>query len=185
MCHQSKGLAQRSLIHELNVMRGKELQRYNRPHSETFTCEVCSYVRIQWVCFWRSDSEIIIPCARGVCDFKPHVTVCKFNKLILEDQHAHTSSSSSLVLNISTNTVARDSQKLTDSGATDAGPGIPVPLLGKNCNWGAQRATECQIAVFCDWPVIQVAAGLYIGWPVILRYCPIWSGRPRVSAFQR
>ena len=47
MCHQSKGLAQRSLIHELNVMRGKELQRYNRPHSETFTCEVCSYVRIQ------------------------------------------------------------------------------------------------------------------------------------------
>ena len=129
MCHQSKGLAQRSLIHELNVMRGKELQRYNRPHSETFTCEVCSYVRIQWVCFWRSDSEIIIPCARGVCDFKPHVTVCKFNKLILEDQHAHTSSSPSLVLNISTNTVARDSQKLTDSGATDAGPGIPVPSL--------------------------------------------------------
>ena len=57
------------------------------------------------------------------------MTVCKFNKLILEDQHAHTSSSPSLVLNISTNTVARDSQKLTDSGATDAGPGIPVPSL--------------------------------------------------------
>ena len=59
----------------------------------------------------------------------PRVTVCKFNKLILKDQQERTSSSSSLVLNISTNTAARDSQKLTDSGATGAGPGIPVPSL--------------------------------------------------------
>ena len=39
-----QALAQRSLIHELNVKTGTELQRYNHPHSETFTYEVCSYV---------------------------------------------------------------------------------------------------------------------------------------------
>ena len=39
-----QGGGTRSLIHLLNVKRGKELQRYNHLHSETFTCEVCSYV---------------------------------------------------------------------------------------------------------------------------------------------
>ena len=47
-CHvpSVQGVGTRSLIYKLNVKTGKQLQRYNRPHSETFTCEVCSYVYI-------------------------------------------------------------------------------------------------------------------------------------------